>query len=167
VTENQQKITSTYQVDTVRLHEIGVVDPYSKRSMELYRSGKLTSDERLYFTLWGSSHLNSSLLADRTRIATAGQPVTTVCVVIEGSLLAIEGESVYRLGPGSVIGLAEGLAQLPYSMTVVTVSKVQVRLFAMHKITALLDRTPNAFKSIMRTTVMRTLGITDTSKVNI
>ena len=125
--------------------------------MELYRSGKLTSDERLYFTLWGSSHLNSSLISDQTRIATTGQPVTTVCVVIE----------VYRLGPGSVIGLAEGLAHLPYSMTVVTVSKVQVRLFAMHKINALLDRTPNAFKSIMRTTVMRTLGITDISKVNI
>jgi CRP-like cAMP-binding protein len=166
VTENLQIITSTYKVDTDHLHEIGVVDPYSKRSMDMYRSGKLTSDERLYFTLWGSSH-HSSLLADHTRIATAGQPVTTVCVVIEGSLLAIEGESVYRLGPGSVIGLAEGLAQLPYSMTVVTVTKVQVRLFAMHKIIALLDRTPNAFKSIMRTTVMRTLGITDISKVNI
>ncbi len=87
MTEDQQKITSTYQVDTDHLHEIGVVDPYSKRSMELYRSGKLTSDERLYFTLWGSSHLNSSLISDQTRIATTGQPVTTVCVVIEGSLL--------------------------------------------------------------------------------
>jgi CRP-like cAMP-binding protein len=77
-------------------------------------------------------------------------------------MLALDGDHIYRIGPGSVIGLAEGLAGLPYSMTVVAVSAVQVRLIAMHKVDVLLPKMPAGLRGILRSAVMRTLALKNT-----
>lgn len=153
------QVAASFRVDVERLREMGVADPYSPSSIEHYKSGKLTSDERLFFTLWGSQYLPASTFSERKRLATKGGAVASAYFVVSGDLLGIDGDLIYRLGPGSVIGLAEGLARLPYSMTVVSVSALQVRIFPMHKIDEMLERMPTGFRSILRTTVDRTLGI--------
>lgn len=151
--------TSSFAVDIEHLHALGVVDPYSQQSIELYSSGKLTSNERLYFTLWGSSELNTSLFAPKSRIATAGQAVVSAYFIINGSALGVQGEQIYRLGPGSVIGLAEGIGGLNYSMTVVAVSTVQVRVFPLYVISKLVKNMPPGLRGILKSTVVRTLNL--------
>jgi len=130
------EVKGSFAVDIDHLHSLGVVDPYSPKSLELYSSGKLTSEERLYFTLWGSSQLSTASFSARKRVVTQGDEVHAAYFIVSGSLLGIKDGDVYRLGPGSVIGLAEGVGGLPYSMTVVTVDSVQARLVAMHKLMA-------------------------------
>ena len=48
------EVSASFEVDVDHLHALGVVDPYSNASLQIYKSGKLNSNERLYFSLWGS-----------------------------------------------------------------------------------------------------------------
>lgn len=160
-----KEVTASFAVDTDHLHALGVVDPYAPKSLELYASGKLTSEERLYFTLWGSAQLTSCSFSARKKIVTKGTEVHAAYFIVSGNLLAIDGDTIYRLGPGSVIGLAEGLGGLPYSMTVVTVDPVQARLVAMQKVDVLLAKMPAGLRGILRSTVMRTLALTAVPEV--
>jgi len=157
-----KQATASFSVDIEHLHAMGVVDPYSPKSLELYSSGQLSSEERLYFTLWGSSQLSTASFSARQKLVTKGAEVHAAYFIVSGQMLALDGDHIYRIGPGSVIGLAEGLAGLPYSMTVVAVSAVQVRLIAMHKVDVLLPKMPAGLRGILRSAVMRTLALKNT-----
>ena len=154
-----KEVKGSFSVDIEHLHALGVVDPYSPKSLELYSSGKLSSEERLYFTLWGSSQLSTASFSARKRLVAQGEEVHAAYFIVSGNLLGIKGDEVYRLGPGSVIGLAEGVGGLPYSMTVVSVDAVQARLVAMHKLDGLLPKMPVGLRGILRSAVMRTLAL--------
>ena len=155
-----KQATASFAVDIDHLHALGVVDPYSPKSLELYSSGQLTSEERLYFTLWGSSHLSTASFSARQKLTTKGAEVHAAYFIVSGHLIGVDGDNIYRLGPGSVIGLAEGVGGLPYSMTVVAVDAVQARLISMHKVDVLLPKMPAGLRGILRSAVMRTLGLT-------
>ena len=155
----ERKVDAGFEVATEKLHTLGMVDPYCKRSLELYASGVLTSEERLYFVLLGSAKLNSAPFTANKFIATKGQPVGAAYFIVHGHLLGVDGDKLYRLGPGSVIGLAEGLAGLPYSMSVVTVGAVETRVIPVHQIASMLAKMPAGLRGIVRTVVMRTLGV--------
>ena len=148
-----------FAVDIDHLHALGVVDPYSPKSLELYGSGQLTSEERLYFTLWGSSQLSTASFSARQKLVTQGAEVHAAYFIVSGHLLGVDGNHIYRLGPGSVIGLAEGVGGLPYSMTVVAVNAVQARLVSMHKVDVLMPKLPTGLRGILRSVVMRTLAL--------
>ena len=152
-------VSASFEVDIAHLHELGVVDPSSARSLEIFTSGQLNSNERLYFSLWGSKLLSTVSFEAKKKMFTQGEEVSVAYFVVSGHLLAIQGERIERLGPGSVIGLAEGVGGLPYSMTVVTVDSVQARLVAMHKLDGLLPRMPVGLRGILRSAVMRTLAL--------
>ena len=102
-------VSAAFAVNIEHLHALGVVDPYSEQSLQLYHSGKLNANERLYFSLWGSSELSTSLIRARTRFAKQGEPVSSAYFIIKGAALGVKDDEIYRLGPGSVIGLAEGV----------------------------------------------------------
>jgi CRP-like cAMP-binding protein len=155
----ERKVVAGFEVAVEKLHALGVVDPYCRHSLELYASGKLTSEERLYFVLLSSATLNSAPFTANKSIVTKGQPVGAAYFVVRGQLLGVDGDKLYRLGPGSVIGLAEGLAGLPYSMSAVTVSTVETRVIPVHQIASMLGKMPAALRGIVRTVVMRTLGL--------
>ena len=153
------EITASFEVDIEHLHKLGAVDPYSKQSLELYASGKLVSNERLYLTLWGCSELNLSLFEPKARICTAGQPAEAGYFIVTGTALGIQGSHIYRLGPGSVIGLAEGIAGIDYAMTVVAVTSLQVRVMPMGSINLLIKNMASGLRGIIRSIVMRTLKL--------
>jgi CRP-like cAMP-binding protein len=75
-------------------------------------------------------------------------------------VLGIKGNEIYRFGPGSVIGLAEGFGGLPYSMDAISVDDVQVRVFPIHVISMLMKSMPPGLKGILKSIVMRTLQLT-------
>ena len=153
------EITASFEVDIEHLHKLGAVDPYSKQSLELYASGKLVSNERLYFTLWGCSEMNLSLFEPKARICTAGQPAESAYFIVSGTAIGIQGSHIYRLGPGSVIGLAEGIAGIDFVMTVIAVSAVQVRVMPLGSINLLIQNMASGLRGIIRSLVMRTLKL--------
>ena len=153
-----KKISGSFLVDTEHMHLLGVVDPYSMKSIEIFKSGKLSSNERLYFSLWGSKALNAVSFKARQRIISAGEDVHNAFFIVSGSLLGVEGEKIYRLGPGSVIGLAEGMVNRPIQMTVVCVTSVQVKLIPLHKVDAIIPKLPEAAKGFFKTVIQRVVA---------
>lgn len=153
------EVVASFGIDVERLHQLGVVDPYSRESLELYASGKLTSIERLYFTLWGCSELNLSVIEAKSRLCAAGTPATLAYFIISGNALGIQGDQIYRLGPGSVIGLAEGIAGIDYAMTIIAVSAVQVRIMPLGSVNMVIENFNTGLKAIVRSLVMRTLKL--------
>jgi CRP-like cAMP-binding protein len=152
-------LSASFEVDIQHLHDLGVVDPSSARSLEIFTSGQLTSNERLYFSLWGSKLLSSVSFEAKKKLFSKGEEVSVAYFIVTGSLLAIDGERIERMGPGSVICLAEGLAGLPSSKTVVTVNAVQARIIPLHKVDSFVPHLPQALRDTIRTNVMRTLGL--------
>lgn len=153
------EVKASFGVDIERLHALGAVDPYSRQSLELYASGQLTSNERLYLTLWGCAELNLSLFEPKARLCSADKAAEDAFFIVSGNAVGIQDGHVYRLGPGSVIGLAEGLAGINYAMTVVAVGAVQVRVLPMNSINLMLQNMSGGLRGIIRSLVMRTLKL--------
>ena len=143
------QVNAQFDIDVERLHQIGAVDPKSSRSLEIFRSAQLNSNERLYLSLWSSKELNSASFDARKRIFTKGEEVPTAFFIVSGSLLAVDGDLIERLGPGSVIGLAEGIRGLPCPRTVITVTPVQARALPLGKILHIIPTLPQVLQRIL------------------
>ena len=158
------ELSASFEVDIEHLHALGVVDPNSSKSLEIFASGKLNSNERLYFSLWGSKLLSSASFEAKKRIYQQGEEVTVAYFVVSGSLLSVKGDQIERLGPGSVLCLAEGLAGMPAPKTIITVTPVQARIIPLHKVDHVVSNLPHAIRQIIRTSVKRTLALKDLPK---
>jgi CRP-like cAMP-binding protein len=153
------QLSSSFAIDLEKLKSMGISDPSSNAALEMIKSGSLTSDQRLFLTLWGSTLLKTVLLEPKNRIINAGSLVEEGYLIISGSLVGIEGDHIYRLGPGAVLGLAEGIINRPSKMTVITATSVQARLIPFHKIDAVISLLPKEVKGILQTIVKRTLAL--------
>ena len=152
-------VTSGFEVSVDKLRALGIENPYSVRSLEAYASGQLSSDERLYFAVWGSHQTRSTAYAPRTAIATRGEEVRQAIFVVRGRIIGSDGSQVYRLGPGAVLGLAEALADLPHQLSAVTVGAVEARLLPIHAVQAALPAMHAGLRGLLRAAVMRTLAL--------
>jgi CRP-like cAMP-binding protein len=156
--QSMKEINTFFKVDTEHLLALGIVDPSSNQSLEIFESGKLTSNERLYFSLWGSKNLNSVAFDAKKKIFQKGDMITTAYFIVSGSLLSVDGDLIERLGPGSVLGLAEGISGIAYPKTVITTSPVEARALSLSKITHLIPRLPTVLQKILSNMVNRSLG---------
>ena len=153
------KVTGQFQVDIEHLHALGISDPYSTDSMAIYKSGKLTSNERLYFSLWSSKFFSTISFSAKSKILTQGQELSDAYFVVKGDMLAIQGNQVERMGPGSVLGLAEGLSGLRYNKIILCMTPVQARVIPLHKVDGILPKLPTLMRQIIQTTLKRTLNL--------
>ena len=67
------EVAASFEVDIDHLHSLGVKDPYSSASLQIYKSGKLNSNQRLYFSLWGSKLLSTVSFDAKKKIITDKQ----------------------------------------------------------------------------------------------
>ena len=158
------EFSASFEIDVEHLHALGVVDPNSPKSMDIFASGQLSSNERLYFSLWGSKLLSTASFEAKKKILQQGEDVAVAYFIVSGSLLAVKDKQIDRLGPGSVLCLAEGLAGLPAPKTVITVTPVQARIIPLHKVDHMVPNLPHAIRQIIRTTVKRTLALKELPK---
>jgi CRP-like cAMP-binding protein len=152
------QLKGQFAVDIEHLHKLGVNDPSAPRSLEIFKSGQLSSDERLYFSLWSSPLLHSLAIAARKKLLSKGEHLHSAYFIVRGALLGVNGESVYRFGPGSVIGLAEGIMQRPIGFDLVTVTSVQASLIPLQKVDNILPKLAPTLQTILKTILKRTLA---------
>ena len=153
-----EEIKTFFKVDIEHLHSLGVVDPISNRSLEIFESGQLNSNERLYFCLWGSKDLNSVAFESKKKIFQKGDNVSSAYFIVSGSLLSVDGDQIERLGPGAVIGLAEGIKGIDYPKTVITTSAVQARVLPLSKVSHIIPKLPTVIQKILFNIVNRSLA---------
>jgi CRP-like cAMP-binding protein len=152
-------LSSSFSIDLDKLKDLGISDPRSAVTMDLIRAGSISSDQRLFLTLSTSTLLKTVLFPPKKKILSTGSLVEDGYLITGGSLIAVEGDFIYRLGPGAVLGLAEGVINRPSRMTVVTTTNVQARLIPLHKMDATIAKLPMEVKAILQTIVKRTLGL--------
>lgn len=153
------QVSSSFAIDLEKLKSLGITDPRTAAALDLIQSKSLSSDQRLFLSLWGSSLLKTTAFEPKKKIIAAGSLVEEGYLIISGSLVGVEGEQIYRFGPGAVLGLAEGMINRPSKMTVVTTTAVQARLIPFHKVDSIISLLPKEMKAILQTIVKRTLAL--------
>jgi len=153
------QVTSSFAIDLEKLKSLGISGPRNAAALDLIRSKSLSSDQRLFLSLWGSTLLKTMIFEPKKKIIAAGSLVEEGYLIVSGSLVGVEGEQIYRFGPGAVLGLAEGIINHPSKMSVITTTAVQVRLIPFHKVDAIISLLPKEMKAILQTIVKRTLAL--------
>lgn len=153
------QVSSSFAIDIEKLRGMGVNDPRTAAALNLIKSKSLSSDQRLYLSLWGSTLLKTTMFEAKKKIITAGSLVEEGYLIISGSLVGVEGDHIYRFGPGSVLGLAEGVINHPSKMSVITTTAVQARMIPFHKVDTIISLLPKEMKAILQTIVKRTLAL--------
>ncbi len=105
------------------------------------------------------SMLKTVLFEPKKKIISAGSLVEEGYLIVSGSLVGVEGEQIYRFGPGAVLGLAEGVINRPSKISVISTTSVQARLIPFHKVDTIISLLPKEMKAILQTIVKRTLAL--------
>jgi len=149
-----------FGINTQRLDRIGALVRMESDSAQLqqYEDAALTSEERLYTKIWSSNLLKTGFYTRGEIILTKATPIREAHVIIQGQVLVDQGDQTVIMGPGCVIGLAEGLAGLPSRWTVTADSLLNTRLIPIERARDELYAAQDALRSICRVTISRIIG---------
>lgn len=150
-----------FAIETGRMNQLGILDPRSPAALATFNQNQFSSQERLFFSLWASRLLNDGVFKIGEMLTYKGEIVVNAHIIISGELDADNGSQQFTLGPGSVLGLAEGLAHLPYSMSVRAKTVVTTRILRLEKIDREIPKMNAGLRGICRGAVIRTLGLND------
>jgi CRP-like cAMP-binding protein len=152
------ELKAQFSVDIEHLHKLGAKDLRAANNIQIFKSNQLSSDEMLYLSLCRSHLLHFTILEPRKKLLSKGEQVNSAYFIVEGTLLGVNGESVYRFGPGSVIGLAEGIMRMPIGFDLVTVTSVQTSLISLQRADIILTNLAPTMQTIFKTIIKRTLA---------
>ena len=152
------ELKGQFSVDIEHLHKLGLKDPHASNNIQFVKSNQLSSDEMLYLSLCRSHLLHSTIHEPRKKLISKGEQVNSAYFIVEGTLLGVNGESVYRFGPGSVIGLAEGIMRVPIGFDLVTVTSAHINLISLQKADIILTNLAPTLQTIFKTIINRTLA---------
>lgn len=83
-------------------------------------------------------------------------------VIVEGYVEATCGKRNIRLGYGSVMGLAEGITDAPFSWSLVAKENLTVKTLSIDKVLLGIERSNSGIKGIVRYTTSRILELQKT-----
>ncbi|CAM8654449.1 hypothetical protein MCEMSEM47_01771 [Burkholderiales bacterium] len=149
-----------FGINTQKLDRIGALVRIQSDSAQLqqYEDAELTSEERLYTKIWSSNLLKTGFYTRGEVILTKGAPIREAHVIIQGQVIVDQEDSQVLMGPGCVLGLAEGLAGLPSRWTVHADSLLNTRLIPIERARDELYAAQDALRSICRVTISRIVG---------
>ena len=152
-------VKGQFAVDIEKLNALGMVEPHSKESLKIFESGQLTAEERLYYTLWSCRVFSAVNLTEGQKIFSEGDDVSTGYFLIDGAAMYVSGETAYRLGPGAVIGVAEGMARRPMRFNVIVTKNSRAMSIPLFQTDAAFANLQPTLKGIFSTITGRTLGL--------
>jgi CRP-like cAMP-binding protein len=147
-----------FSVDLKKIEPIGSLHPDSIDALDAFNRHGLSSEERLYFQLVSDMALGTAVYKPGTVLCEFGQAVTDAYVIGQGEIeLKTEGLT-YRVGPGTVLGLAAGLANHPHNMSATALTVVTASVIP-NKVFKAIDSCHPGLRGINRNTVMRILNL--------
>jgi CRP-like cAMP-binding protein len=118
---------------------------------------ELSSDERLFLLLWDTPLLQINMLPAGKKIIDMGQEYEEAYFIISGEVSASSGDKTFDLGPGAVLGLAEGMVYMPSRFTIHALTTLQVKIIPFHKVDNIVHQLPPELKSMLVTMIKRNL----------
>lgn len=148
-----------FGIDTQKLSDLGVLHLKGLEEADSLDANRLSSEEHLFCRLWASNMLRGELFTKGDRLMRKGEAVEFAHILFKGQAMVSTGTQEFLIGPGTVIGLAEGLAGEPAAWDVRAASLLMTRIIPIdHAMQELLKTSPN-LRSICRMTVMRILNL--------
>lgn len=147
-----------FGMDMQRFKALGIIDPRSKDAINAFDHHEFSSAERLFFKLWGSE-LNSGVFQPGQKIAERGEHAVFAHVVVSGTVETSDARGKILFGPGSVFGMAEGLADTVYGWDAVAKTVVTTKLIPLDRALREVRRLNSGLKGICRFTTMRILDL--------
>ncbi|MFM8863510.1 MAG: cyclic nucleotide-binding domain-containing protein [Limnohabitans sp.] len=130
---------------------------------EIYNTGDtkgLSSEGLMFLKLQASDKLKTSAQPAGERLATAGEDnFASAYIVVEGHVDAESPQYRYSLGPGSVLGLAEGLTDAALTWTLTAQDHVTVMEIPIDKALRGLEHANPGIRGIVRYTADRILDL--------
>ena len=148
-----------FSVDVDRLSKYKNNFLKSGQGMDAIQSGALSSDERLFLALLDTNLLNANLVPAKKTIISSGQEFDDAYFVTSGEVRATRADKTFLLGPGAVLGLAEGMVGLPSRYTLTAHTALQVKVIAFHKVDNIVHQLPPELKSILVSIIKRNLTV--------
>lgn len=132
---------------------------------EIYKSGDtkgLNSDEMMFLKLLASDKLRSTIHETGTVLGTPEEEMLAVgYVIMHGHIEAVSANKKYKLGPGSVFGLAEALVDRTYPWTLTALSSVTLMNFPIDKALRGLEHANPGIRGMIRYTADRIVLMQD------
>ena len=148
-----------FSLEMGKFHQHGMLDPSNHQVTQKIDESNLTSSERLFFKLWSSKLLNDGHFTKDQVIIARGQKFTHAYIVISGNISQSDQMGSTEIGPGAVIGLAEGIADIPSSYDIVANNTVNTKLINIEKAVKEVTSLNSGLKGICRSTIMRILNL--------
>ncbi|MEY2948225.1 MAG: hypothetical protein RL084_1622 [Pseudomonadota bacterium] len=148
-----------FSVESEKLGKLGVNFLRSSDGAAALKSGLLKGEERLYLSLLGTPLLNATLILPGKKIIEAGHQFEDAYFLVNGEVQIQQGEKSFRLGAGSVLGLAEGMVGLASRYTAIALTSVQVKMIPFHKVDSIVKVLPPELRAILVTIIKRNLAL--------
>jgi CRP-like cAMP-binding protein len=149
-----------FSVDTEKLSKFKLNYLKSIEGIDAIKNGLLNSDERLFLSLISSDLLNTTTYSHNKTLIKRGEQFDDAYFIVNGEIDVQQGDKLFKLGAGSILGLAEGMVELPSRYTAITASSVQLKIIPFHKVDNIVNILPADIKSILVTIIKRNLTLT-------
>jgi CRP-like cAMP-binding protein len=147
-----------FGVDREKLFKLGTNFLKSNHGSDAISSGELKGEERLFLSLLGTHLLNTKMYLPQKSLINVGEQFEEAYLLVSGEVQIEQGEKIYKLGAGSVLGLSEGMVGLQSRYTATTLSAIQVKIIPFHKVDAIMNVLPPELKAILVTIIKRNLA---------
>ena len=147
-----------FAVDSEKLSKFGANFLKSKEGSDAISAGELKGEERLFLALLTTHLLNTTMFLPQKSLIKAGEQFDEAYFIVSGEVQVKQGEKIYKLGAGSVLGLSEGMVGMPSRYTATTLSSIQVKIIPFHKVDAIMNVLPPEVKAILVTIIKRNLA---------
>ena len=147
-----------FALDREKLYKLGSNFLNSKEGLEAINARELKGEERLFISLLGTHLLNTTMFLPQKGLIKLGEQFEEAYLILSGEVQIKQGEKVYKLGAGSVLGLSEGMVGLSSRYTATTLSAIQVKIIPFHKVDAIMNVLPPELKAILVTIIKRNLA---------
>ena len=147
-----------FAVDSEKLSKYGTNFLKSKEGSDAISAGELKGEERLFLALLNTHLLNTTMYLPQKSLIKAGEQFDEAYLLVSGEVQIKQGEKIYKLGAGSVLGLSEGMVGMPSRYTATTLSSIQVKIIPFHKVDAIMNVLPPEVKAILVTIIKRNLA---------
>lgn len=127
-------------------------------SVEYFDEHNLSGQERLFFRLWSSKTLQTGVFEAGQTVQRKDQVPSYAFVIVSGEATVEDNDGPYLLGPGTVIGLAEGLCSLPSRYDYTAHTALNCKVIPIDVACREIGRINAGLKGICRFTVQRILG---------
>ena len=147
-----------FAIDRQTFEELSLTEAKLKSATDFFNKKNLTSQERLFYRVWADDQLKLGVFEPGKVIQKKGEVPGLAFVITMGEAVTYDNDHEYQLGPGSVIGLAEGLCEEKSRYEYKAKDVVNCKIIQLPSAMRELQLTNTGLKGICRMTLQRILG---------